>query len=161
MEKSFKEIDSAFNDKIKKTESLEETLNLYKRYYNFLYQKVVENEPTAEFYFYSLLSRICKFVRAGGFSSKQVSNKWNGGLAYRTIQFLQWYKKEKDNNSTLSSSFNSKFGVLYESIIEERDFISKIYCLSLLEAEGITKFSNLAKKCAIPIEVTVPTTNVD
>lgn len=162
MEKSLKETEAIFNQKLKETSSVEESLNLFERYYNFLYQKVVDDTPTAEYYFYNLLSKACKFVKGGGFTSKSVSKNWNGGLAYRTIEFLKWYRNEEKGKAfNTNSAYTSKFGVLYESIVNEKDFISKIYCLSMLEAEGLTRFAKLAKEYEIPIEETAPVTNVE
>lgn len=137
-----KRVDLKFHSKLKELSTDEEKWIRYEDYCNWLSTQSTEKVKNADYFYWIALLNACKFLKDCSLKAIDVSKKWNSGLVHSTYEFCKWARENKKN---YPKEYDLKLGVLCNKIINETDFATKVYCLSVLQND---KYINLAAEAA-------------
>lgn len=133
-----------FYTKVGEMSDEREILNFYERFYNYL-KKEISTDEEAEKKFWDLISNLVKWIDSSGVRLKEIATKWNGKLASDCFEFSDWYRKNK-NTYLQTEKLGLKFGAIFKKVMEQNDFATKAFCLSVLQSSGIINYYRLKQK---------------
>lgn len=135
---NLKQVDLRFHSNLKKFSTDEEKWIRFEDYCNWLSTKSKEKVKNADYFYWIALLNACKFLKDCSLKAKDISKKWNGSLVHSTYEFCKWAREQKNNQPT---EYDLKLGALCNRILNEEDFTTMVYCLSVLQKD---KYINLA-----------------
>lgn len=144
---NLKQVDLRFHSNLKKFSTDEEKWIRFEDYCNWLSTKSKEKVKNADYFYWIALLNACKFLKDCSLKAKDISKKWNGSLVHSTYEFCKWARENKKN---YPKEYDLKFGVLFNKIIDETDFATKVYCLSVLQND---KCINLATEATYALKM--------
>lgn len=155
---NLRQVDLKFHRELKKLSTDEEKWGRFEDYFNWLKEQVEGNVKNSQYFYWIHLSNACKFLTNSTLRAKEISKKWNGGLVASTYEYCKW---TKENGSSQPNEDKLKVGALISRVLNESDFATRIYCLSVLETNKvIPKLTSIENQVEDEEDATVTSTTV-
>ena len=151
------EVDKTFYEKLKGIVDSVEKLNRFKDYYEWLNDLEVEDEEMDTLLQVKgkLIDKVVTMVNNDNLHLKELTNRWNGSLVRRVVDYC--VSIENCNRSMSPIPSNEKIASVYKAVVNESDFVTKVYCWKLLRDRAGIPFKDFGmekkeENCGEPIE---------